>query len=205
MAGVSVSLDQTVGRASVSQDLGLGGRREVVDGLTVQGQVLHGELSTWVESGPWAFHAGTRLSWTSGGLLEDGGPIGDDVYDRLRVQGSVGLLREKPGLRVGVLAQGGYDRWLVGWNEETASAQVVVSAEDRMARLALSVGAEQELVWLSDWWVGGGARGVLLSESPVQGEVALGTRKLVRHTAWLGLGVRAGRGLTAQATLSLPF
>ncbi len=204
LGGVALSMDEDLGRVSVLEDLGLSWRREMVGEQHVQGQTLHGELSPWIDLSPqWSVWGRARVGWTTGGLVEDAGPIGDDVYVRWRVYGATGLVLQVPGFRFGALIEAGWDRWSVAWRDDSLILDRDHLETGESQRFSAAVGGEAEIPWREDWYLSAGARG--LAGSDQGAEWGVGTRTLVLDRAWLGLGVRGGRGLHAEVDVSVPF
>jgi hypothetical protein len=200
LVGVALSMDQQLGGLHITQDIGLSGRSLMADGEYVQGQTLHGEISPWIPLSPrWTLHGGFRIGWTTGGLVEDAGIVGDDVFIDRQWVTTAGLVYGSDRLRAGVLADVGRHVWTLGWTERTVFAQLPQSRSDEGTRAGVSASADLRLPVLDDWY---GTAGVRLG---TDNEAAVGTRTLVWDRVWVSGGLRFGQGVDAQLSLSLPF
>lgn len=209
--GVSVALDQNLNGMHFTQDIGLSGRREFMSELWLEGQTLHGEFAPWIPVQENAvIHGRVRLDWTTGGLVEDAGGIGDDVYRRLESQVGLGLLLMRPARTVGLRLDVERDAHGVRWIERDAFAAVVHETSDAWTDVSMAVAAEAALPWVDDLWLSGGLDlgqrwyDTDLDPAFLWG-AALGGRKLVRHRLWVGAALEVGAEPHAQISASMPF
>ena len=210
-AGVSVALDQQLKGMHFTQDIGLSGGREFMGELWLEGQTLHGEFSPWIPvREDVVIHGRVRMDWTTGGLVEDAGGIGDDVYRRLESQVALGLLRTRPVLTLGLRLDLQRDAHGVRWIERDAFAAVLHETSDAWTDVSVAMAAEGALPWVDDLWLSGGLdlgqRRYDSDPTPVfLGGVALGGRKLVRQRLWVGASLEVGATPEAQISASVPF
>ncbi|MCB9765865.1 MAG: hypothetical protein H6739_39190 [Alphaproteobacteria bacterium] len=191
-------------RLSILTELGAGGVREPAGELEVAGPQLTAELAPRLTLGPHTVTARARLTWSSGGLVDDAFPVAEDLYSQRASWMELAIRREED--RWGWGAGVSWDRvdWQVDWLERDRTDEIAFNEAALRHELETFGGAQVRP--LDRVWLYGGARLVV---DPARGaglDGALAASYLFRERAWLSAAARGGsRGTGLQVAVGMPF